>query len=160
MSAQFWIRFPFCLLGTFTFLSLVSSQSYDFGIDASNLGRRDDAGAPIVVGRLPVPSNGSLPLRLEVRQMRDDRYRWDLFILALSMFQYADQENPLSWYQIAGIHGVPFTTWNGVEPLPGANQSGYCTHSSVLFPMWHRPYLALFEVNATPAQQQTRRADI
>lgn len=25
--------------------------------------------------------------------------------------------------------------------------SGYCTHSSVLFPIWHRPYLALIEVS-------------
>lgn len=23
---------------------------------------------------------------------------------------------------------------------------GYCTHGSILFPTWHRPYLALFEV--------------
>jgi hypothetical protein len=46
----------------------------------------------------------------------------------------------------SGIHGVPFESWNGVGAAPGANQSGYCTHSSVLFPMWHRPYLVLFEV--------------
>jgi hypothetical protein len=45
----------------------------------------------------------------------------------------------------SGIHGVPFEPWSGVEAAPGANQSGYCTHSSVLFPMWHRPYLVLFE---------------
>lgn len=25
--------------------------------------------------------------------------------------------------------------------------TGYCTHSSILFPTWHRPYLALFEVS-------------
>lgn len=50
-------------------------------------------------------------------------------------------DNPL-----AGIHGVPFVPWNGVQASPGANQSGYCPHSSVLFPTWHRPYLALYEV--------------
>ena len=27
----------------------------------------------------------------------------------------------------------------------GGYQPGYCTHSSILFPSWHRPYLALFE---------------
>ena len=47
---------------------------------------------------------------------------------------------------LPGIHGVPFIPWNGVEPVEGANNSGYCTHNSVLFPMWHRPYLALYEV--------------
>lgn len=122
-----------------------SSRPYDFGADVRRLTRRDDTPGPIVVRRLPIPPNGTLPMRMEVRSMRDDKYKWDLFILSLSMFQYADQDDLLSWYQIAGIHGVPFTTWNGVEPLPGARNSGYCTHSSVLFPMWHRPYLALFE---------------
>lgn len=47
---------------------------------------------------------------------------------------------------------MPFTTWNGVEPLPGTERSGYCTHSSVLFPTWHRPYLALFEVHSRPVR--------
>ncbi|KAK2600137.1 hypothetical protein QQS21_005152 [Conoideocrella luteorostrata] len=132
------------LLPSFLFC-LVTSQSYDFGFDTSRLTRRDDAKTPIVVRRLPTPVNGTLPVRLEIRQMKQNSYKWDLFILAMSMFQYANQSDPLSWYQIAGIHGVPFTTWNGVEPLPGTSQSGYCTHGSVLFPMWHRPYLALFE---------------
>ncbi|OAA37887.1 tyrosinase precursor [Metarhizium rileyi] len=127
--------------------SVAFSQSYDFGTDISKLTRRDDSKGRIVVGRLPTPANSTVPFRLEIRKMKSNEYTWDLYILALSMFQYADQDDPLSWYQIAGkcIHGVPFTTWNGVESLPGTNQSGYCTHSSVLFPMWHRPYLALFE---------------
>jgi hypothetical protein len=47
-----------------------------------------------------------------------------------------------------GIHGVPFVTWNGVGPAAGASMSGYCPHSSVLFPTWHRPYLALYEVSS------------
>lgn len=144
-------------------LPLSASQAYDFGVDVSRLTRRAE-GEAIIVGRLPAPSNGTLPLRPEIRHMRSDSYRWDLYILALSMFQYTDQVDPMSWYQVAGasvpsnltalmltadagIHGVPFTSWNGVEPISGTNQSGYCTHSSVLFPMWHRPYLALYEVS-------------
>ena len=49
----------------------------------------------------------------------------------------------------AGIHGRPFIAWDGVNPAtPGAGDSatGYCTHGNTLFPTWHRPYLALFEV--------------
>ncbi|KAH6604367.1 tyrosinase [Trichoderma cornu-damae] len=125
--------------------SLVSTQDYNFGVDVVSLTRRRDPDAPIVVSRLPLAANGSIPLRLEIRDVKADRYRWDLYILALSMFQSVSQDDPLSYYQIAGIHGVPFVAWNGVEPAAGASQSGYCPHSSVLFPTWHRPYLALYE---------------
>ncbi|KAJ4858276.1 common central domain of tyrosinase domain-containing protein [Trichoderma breve] len=127
------------------FISLVSAQDYDFGVDVVSLTRRQDPNAPIVVSRLPLASNGSIPLRLEVRDMKADKRKWDLFILALSMFQSVSQDDPLSYYQVAGIHGVPFVTWNDVGPAAGASQSGYCPHSSVLFPTWHRPYLALYE---------------
>ncbi|KAG6110920.1 hypothetical protein E4U13_005163 [Claviceps humidiphila] len=125
--------------------SLANPQPYDFGIDVRKLTRRDDTTDPIVVRRLPTRPDGTLPLRMEVRSMRSNKYKWDLFTLALSMFQFTSQDDPLSWYQVAGIHGVPFTAWNGVGPVSGGSQSGYCTHNSVLFPMWHRPYLALFE---------------
>lgn len=124
---------------------LVSAQDYDFGVDVISLTRRRDTNAPILVGRLPSASNGSTPLRLEIRDVKADKYRWDLYVLALSMFQSVSQDDPLSYYQVAGIHGVPFVTWNGVGPAVGASQSGYCPHSSVLFPTWHRPYLALYE---------------
>lgn len=29
--------------------------------------------------------------------------------------------------------------------MQGQYNAGYCTHASVLFPAWHRPYVALFE---------------
>jgi tyrosinase len=83
-------------------MSAALSQSYDFGMDTSKLTRRGNSETPIVVGRLPTPENATIPLRLEVRQLKVNVYMWDLFILALSMFQYADQDDPLSWYQVAG----------------------------------------------------------
>jgi tyrosinase len=50
-----------------------------------------------------------------------------------------------------GIHGLPKSPWDGVEVQtkePGdRQQSGYCTHGSILFPTWHRPYLAMIEVS-------------
>lgn len=46
-----------------------------------------------------------------------------------------------------GIHGRPFVAWDGVN---GPFKTGYCTHGSILFPTWHRPYLALFEVLGIP----------
>lgn len=81
---------------------LVSARDYDFGVDVISLTRRQDPNAPIVVGRLPSASNGSTPLRLEIRNVKADKYRWDLYILALSMFQAVSQDDPLSYYQVAG----------------------------------------------------------
>ena len=60
--------------------------------------------------------------------------------------QETDQSEMTSWFQVAGIHGLPYTTWDSAEGIAGAS-TGYCTHSSVLFPTWHRPYVALFEVS-------------
>lgn len=97
------------LIASLLGVSVVSSQPYDYGddIDIVNLTRRTDDSSRIVVGRLPLSHNGSVPVRLEIRQMREDPYKWDLFILALSMFQYVSQDDPTSWYQIAGtFHGV------------------------------------------------------
>ncbi|KAF4946620.1 hypothetical protein FSARC_14156 [Fusarium sarcochroum] len=124
---------------------LAAAQSYNYDVDIDSLTRRQDSNSRIVVKPLPRTRNGTIPLRPEIREMKADRYKWDLFILSMSMFQDVSQDDPASWYQVAGIHGVPFEPWNGVEPAPGASQSGYCTHNSVLFPLWHRPYLTLFE---------------
>jgi tyrosinase len=82
-------------------LGLVLATNYDFGLDIERLTRRTDS-ERIIVGRLPFAANGSVPHRLEIRQMRNDPYKWNLFILALSMFQSVDQSDPLSWYQVAG----------------------------------------------------------
>lgn len=53
---------------------------------------------------------------------------------------------------------MPFQAWpleeNGVKPSNDDMRSrtsdgaggGFCTHSSILFLTWHRPYIALFEV--------------
>lgn len=59
---------------------------------------------------------------------------------------------------------MPYKPWNGV----GSNTNwrstsgfgGYCTHSSILFLTWHRPYLALYEVTPPAGQPSpTREAD-
>ncbi|KAI0821744.1 common central domain of tyrosinase-domain-containing protein [Trametes gibbosa] len=52
-----------------------------------------------------------------------------------------------SYFQIAGIHGAPYSAWDGAGngPDPAQIFKGYCTHGSVLFPTWHRPYVALIE---------------
>ena len=47
-------------------------------------------------------------------------------------------------FHAEGIHGYPNLPWDGVTGNGGG--VGFCTHGSILFPVWHRPYLALFEV--------------
>lgn len=49
---------------------------------------------------------------------------------------------------VVGIHGRPWEPWDAApdEPTSSYPYIGYCTHSSNLFPTWHRPYMALFEV--------------
>ncbi|KAJ4361450.1 hypothetical protein N0V95_001867 [Ascochyta clinopodiicola] len=56
-----------------------------------------------------------------------------------------DQGEKVSYYKVAGIHGVPFGQWDGVTGQEGQEMMGYCPHVSNMFGPWHRPYLALFE---------------
>ncbi|MCJ1400073.1 hypothetical protein MMC11_003276 [Xylographa trunciseda] len=59
-----------------------------------------------------------------------------------------DKANKMSYFQLAGIHGLPRAPWDN-EPatgkLPGSIHPGYCAHSLPTFATWHRPYLAMFE---------------
>jgi tyrosinase len=73
-----------------------------------------------------------------------------MFILGMRALEGMDEKDLTSYYQISGIHGLPFKPWDGVKGNTDWSTTsqfgGYCTHSSVLFTTWHRPYLALFEV--------------
>lgn len=89
-------------------------------------------------------AGASIHPRLEIRQLEQNADQWNVYLLGLIRFQQMNQTDPLSYYQIAGIHGRPFIEWDGVQQANGGS-GGYCTHDSNLFPPWHRPYLALFE---------------
>lgn len=55
--------------------------------------------------------------------------------------------NVESFFQIGGIHGRPHVDYAGATGFDDAGTwGGYCTHSTVLFPTWHRPYVMLLEV--------------
>ncbi|KAI9767433.1 MAG: hypothetical protein M1840_005662 [Geoglossum simile] len=89
--------------------------------------------------------NGSVPLRLEIRELQRNPDLWNLYILGLERLQSVDQKELLSYYQLSGIHGRPYIPWDGVGPSKNGGSNGYCTHTSNLFPTWHRPYLAVYE---------------
>ena len=90
---------------------------------------------------------GATHPRLEIRTLQSSNpNQWTLFLLAMQQFHAQAQTSVTSYYQISGIHGVPRANWNGVGQCSTCSGSdGYCTHDSVLFPAWHRAYLALFE---------------
>nr|POE68798.1 tyrosinase [Quercus suber] len=84
--------------------------------------------------------------RLEISDLASRSDQWSIFIQTMQKFQDVSQSNATGYYQIAGIHGVPRQDWDGVGQCDECGDAdGYCTHDSVLFPAWHRVYMALFE---------------
>jgi tyrosinase len=114
--------------------------------------------------RHTLTTSGSVPLRLEVRDLQQ-RFpdQWNLYLLGLEAFYKLDETSDLSFYGIAGnaslslyslktlliysgIHGRPYREWGNVTGPNDSRWQGYCTHTSILFAPWHRPYVSLFEV--------------
>ena len=112
------------------------------------------------------------PNRLEINDLIKDGDQFSLYIQALSKPPFRlylafnesidlqtvaiydkPQDDSVSHFSIGGIHGVPYVRWEGAgdtSPIPGSEFGGYCAHGSVLFPTWHRPYVALYEVSVIP----------
>ncbi|KAG7128760.1 Tyrosinase like protein [Verticillium longisporum] len=70
--------------------------------------------------------------------------QWDLYVDALKAMQRTNETDPLSYFQIASIHGQPYGPWPPGAAQTGAQQ-GYCPHNEALFGTWHRAYLSLYE---------------
>ncbi|KAF3157991.1 hypothetical protein TWF225_004251 [Orbilia oligospora] len=69
---------------------------------------------------------------------------FNLLVLALDKMMKTPDSDARSYFQISGIHGAPFISW----PVPGESGIvglGYCSHNSVIFSTWHRPYILAFE---------------
>lgn len=61
-----------------------------------------------------------------------------------------DQSDFASFFQLTGIHGLPFIEWAKAKPSQLHPYRGnYCTHGNVLFPTWHRAYESIWEVLRT-----------
>jgi tyrosinase len=112
-------------------------------------------------------ATGGVHPRMELRELEKTGEMWNLFLLAMTDFQKMDQNTIDSWFQIAGIHGMPWyvfsgtlelltltcfyrADWDGVQAskTDRSLNTGYCTHNNLLFSTWHRPYLVLFEVSS------------
>ncbi|KAF2269602.1 Di-copper centre-containing protein [Lojkania enalia] len=62
----------------------------------------------------------------------------------MERFKAKSKTDRMGYYQIAGVHGRPFQSWNNF-PTPLVNNAGFCPHAMTLFGSWHRPYLAVYE---------------
>ncbi|KAI0687171.1 hypothetical protein BC835DRAFT_1309269 [Cytidiella melzeri] len=116
----------------------------------------------VVTGVSGVITQGTPPVRQEINDLiKNDPMGFSLYVRALScpttivhpsytsfvaIMKNDPQDLDASYFQIAGIHGQPYIAWQGAGgDQPAAPNEGYCTHSSILFPTWHRPYMALYE---------------
>ncbi|EJF63238.1 photo-regulated tyrosinase [Dichomitus squalens LYAD-421 SS1] len=100
----------------------------------------------LITGARGGSTQGALaPNRLEINDFIKNEEMFSLYIQALGVMSKSTQEDLISFFQIGGIHGLPYISWDGAGQDDPAEQAGYCTHGSVLFPTWHRPYVALYE---------------
>jgi tyrosinase len=121
----------------------------------------------ITGAELPRSDGTPPPKRLEINTfVKDDNIQqFSLFVQAfcklmlqiiyslinciLAFIQYQSSiDDPASYYQMSGIHRLPFIEWSGSGSNAYGSFGGHCTHATVLFPTWQRPYVALFEVIA------------
>ncbi|KAF2165127.1 hypothetical protein M409DRAFT_67411 [Zasmidium cellare ATCC 36951] len=126
-------------------LALISSVAAH-GLQHEHLHKRQQAGPVYITGAKGFGDN-QVHTRLEVSDLAANRPdQWTLFVGAMRRWMDGNTANSTSYYQVAGVHGVPRTSWNGVEQCSSCGDAdGYCCHDSVLFPAWHRAYMALYE---------------
>ncbi|KAF2155064.1 Di-copper centre-containing protein [Myriangium duriaei CBS 260.36] len=133
------MRFTTALSGAF-----VAAASVVDAVGIPEIHAKKQTQTTVVTG---VTGNG-VQQRVELRTMQQNNPdQFSLYIQGLREFMNVDQSDPLSYYQIAGIHGRPYSPWEGWTSAAGSGGygGGYCTHVSNIFLTWHRPYLALFE---------------
>ncbi|CZR61532.1 uncharacterized protein PAC_11429 [Phialocephala subalpina] len=68
---------------------------------------------------------GARPARRNILDLRKDLPAWSLYIQALLAMQQTPENDLLSWFQIAGIHGRPYISWDNIEWNPSAPEEDY-----------------------------------
>lgn len=88
----------------------------------------------------------SVAPRLESHKFVEDERFFSLYVQAMQLLYDSKETEMDSHFQIGGIHGLPYVRWDEAGPeQPVGVPAGYCQHSTVIFPTWHRPYCALYE---------------
>ncbi|KAK7415280.1 hypothetical protein QQX98_006029 [Neonectria punicea] len=95
---------------------------------------------------ISVPEGSAVPLRQNINELQAaGGAQWDLYIRSLVDMHNKDADDPLSFFQVAGIHGKPYVEWNNTGDKNTKGWQGYCPHGERLFLTWHRPYVVLYE---------------
>ncbi|KAG8158071.1 hypothetical protein KVR01_011832 [Diaporthe batatas] len=112
---------------------------------------------PVIPSPTPITGvkvvGGKPAQRLPIDVFRiQHEFAFALYVKALSAWQKngnekfdQDNVNGTSYFQVSGVHGVPYVAWQKDPTTEVAANVGYCTHRSVLFIPWHRPYMMLYE---------------
>lgn len=84
-------------------MPLVLAKSYDYGINITEeiKAKRASSDSTLVTTGMPLRSNGSVPVRYEIRDLQKNTDKWELYILALDLMQYTDQSVISSWFSIS-----------------------------------------------------------
>ncbi|KAJ3577361.1 hypothetical protein NPX13_g3208 [Xylaria arbuscula] len=91
-------------------------------------------------------TTGKVPPRMNINTLEQDGGpKWDLLIRGLDVLQNKPEDDERSHFAVAGIHGMPYISYNGVGPVSGGSGGGYCPHQSPQLISWHRAYLVLYE---------------
>lgn len=89
--------------------------------------------------------NARTRLPIEVlMNVREYKKQRDLFLQGFANVQRRNFNDVRSYFKVAGIHGLPYDSYNEKDRTPKI-QGGYCRHSDILFPTWHRLYVLLIE---------------
>ncbi|KAG8917140.1 hypothetical protein FRC02_003326 [Tulasnella sp. 418] len=69
------------------------------------------------------------------------------YVKALNTMFMLSQDRGESHFALGGIHWSPYRPWDPTEKNPILTQNGrvICTHGTVPFSIWHRPYVAAYE---------------
>ncbi|KAH8722111.1 tyrosinase [Ilyonectria robusta] len=101
---------------------------------------------PITITGFSISEGSAVPLRQNINELQSaGGAQWDLYLRALAEMQSQDSADPLSFFQVAGIHGKPYIEWNNSGKMNSDGWQGYCPHGERLFLTWHRPYVVLYE---------------
>jgi tyrosinase len=114
--------------------------------DFSNLVTRGDGNEPRAFTPVTGVQGSGVIQRLPIGQLRArEPDTFNMLVLALERLMNFPEDRELSWFKLAGIHGLPFEPWQYPDSATANPGLGYCTHSSGIFLTWHRPYLLLIE---------------
>ena len=84
----------------------------------------------------------SLQYIQQLYDSREDRSKLENLIRAFRGIQDLPPDDPKSFFYIGGLHGLPYRGPGVTDP---DWWGGYCWHSTVLFPTWHRIYMLYLE---------------